>query len=226
MPGHTLMKSARVSKLNAPWSRVLHLAARSSFLRNQVVDVTTLAERAYFYYIISGWVRLSYVAPGGEERAILYAGPGTLMNVPSVLAHDVENTQVVCTEDVELALFSASLLADEAFAAAHPDLMLNLIHSLSVHLVIHSQHLADSALAGSLGHVCRIFWEMSEKCGGRVRFRLDMTQQELAALLGIHRTTLTRILCRLKDMGVLARCTRSELHILDRERLAVLAAAR
>lgn len=58
MPGHTLMKSARVSKLNAPWSRVLHLAVRHSFRRNQVVDVTTLAERAYFYYIMSGWVRL------------------------------------------------------------------------------------------------------------------------------------------------------------------------
>lgn len=50
-----------------------------------------------------------------------------------------------------------------------------------------------------------------------------MTQQELALLLGMHRTTLTRILCRLRESGVLGRFTRHELEILDRARLAELA---
>ena len=50
-----------------------------------------------------------------------------------------------------------------------------------------------------------------------------MTQQELALLLGMHRTTLTRILCRLREMNVLGRFTRHELRILDRVRLEELA---
>lgn len=225
--GSMLMKSSRVSNLNTPWARVLHLAERRCFRRNQLIDVAASGTATpYFYYIVSGTVRLSYVGAGGEERTILYAGPGTLMNVPSVLAEDVENTMVVCTEDVDAAIFDAALLTDAAFAAAHPDLMLNLVHSLCIHLVIHSQHLGDASLAGSLGHVCRIFWEMSEKCGGKTRFSPDMTQQELAALLGIHRTTLTRILCRLRGMGVVARYTKRDLHILNPDRLAALAADR
>ena len=47
--------------------------------------------------------------------------------------------------------------------------------------------------------------------------------RELALLLGMHRTTLTRILCRLREMNVLGRFTRHELRILDRVRLEELA---
>ena len=45
----------------------------------------------------------------------------------------------------------------------------------------------------------------------------------VALLLGMHRTTLTRILCRLREMNVLGRFTRHELRILDRVRLEELA---
>jgi|GEM_PF-5742699 len=50
-----------------------------------------------------------------------------------------------------------------------------------------------------------------------------MTQQELAALLGIHRTTLTRILCRLKALNIIEKYTKNDLHILDMEALDRLA---
>ncbi|MDY3681411.1 Crp/Fnr family transcriptional regulator [Bilophila wadsworthia] len=166
---------------------------------------------------------MAYVGANGEERTILYAGAGTLMNVPTIIAGDIKNTVVTCTERVEAAIFDAGLLTDRAFAAAHPDLLLNLIHSLCIHLVIHSQHLGDASLVGTMGHVCRVFQEMSQKYGGRPRFSPDMTQQELAALLGIHRTTLTRILCRLKALNIIEKYTKNDLHILDMEALDRLA---
>ena len=50
-----------------------------------------------------------------------------------------------------------------------------------------------------------------------------LTQQELAALLGIHRTTLTRILCRLKALNIIEKYTKNDLHILDMEALDRLA---
>ena len=200
-----LMKSSRVSDLNTPWAQVLHLASRRVFPKRHTIDVSN-TESPYFYYILSGTVRLAYVGANGEERTILYAGAGTLMNVPTIIAGDIKNTVVTCTERVEAAIFDAGLLTDRAFAAAHPDLLLNLIHSLC-----------------TMGHVCRVFQEMSQKYGGRPRFSPDMTQQELAALLGIHRTTLTRILCRLKALNIIEKYTKNDLHILDMEALDRLA---
>lgn len=48
---------------------------------------------------------------------------------------------VTCTERVEAAIFDAGLLTDRAFAAARPDLLLNLIHSLCrMGLPRHERH--------------------------------------------------------------------------------------
>jgi|GEM_PF-839828 len=135
-----LMKSSRVSDLNTPWEQVLHLASRRVFPKRHTIDVSN-TESPYFYYILSGTVRLAYVGANGEERTILYAGAGTLMNVPTIIAGDIKNTMVTCTERVEAAIFDAGLLTDRAFAAAHPDLLLNLIHSLCrMGLPRHERH--------------------------------------------------------------------------------------
>ena len=102
-----MMKSSRVSDLNTPWEQVLHLASRRVFPKRHTIDVSN-TESPYFYYILSGTVRLAYVGANGEERTILYAGAGTLMNVPTIIAGDIKNTVVTCTERVEAAIFPNS----------------------------------------------------------------------------------------------------------------------
>lgn len=62
-----LMKSSRVSDLNTPWEQVLHLASRRVFPKRHTIDVSN-TESPYFYYILSGTVRLAYVGANGEER--------------------------------------------------------------------------------------------------------------------------------------------------------------
>ena len=57
-----LMKSSRVSDLNTPWEQVLHLASRRVFPKRHTIDVSN-TESPYFYYILSGTVRLAYVGP-------------------------------------------------------------------------------------------------------------------------------------------------------------------
>lgn len=52
-----LMKSSRVSDLNTPWAQVLHLASRRVFPKRHTIDVSN-TESPYFYYILSGTVRL------------------------------------------------------------------------------------------------------------------------------------------------------------------------
>lgn len=221
------LKSSTINKLNSPWKKVLHLAERKLIEKGESVDLRTGMARSdgtpCFYYIISGKIRLSYINPGGEERTILYAGPETLMNIPTVLIGDEDNTLVTCTQDAEVAMFDAALLSDEKFAAEYPELMINLIHSLCVHIVIHSQRLAETSLTNSVAQVCRIILELSEKNNGKSTFSPGITQHELALLLGIHRTTLTRILCKLKNIQAIGRFTGQKLEILDFDKLHELA---
>lgn len=49
-----------------------------------------------------------------------------------------------------------------------------------------------------------------------------VSQSELALVLGLHRSTVCRIIRTLRDRGVLGHFTRCSLEILDREALAEL----
>lgn len=219
-------KQSTVTGLNKVWQRVQHLALVKNFPRGSIMDISANLEfggKPGFYYIISGKVRLSYIDAEGNERTILYAGPGNLMNVPSIMADDLADTFARCMENTRIAVFDAALLSDEAFAAQNPDLMLNLVRSLCVHLVIHSQRLADASMANTLAQICRWVLELARHNGERRCFAPNITQQELALLLGIHRTTLTRALARLRKMRVLGRFTKSSLDILDLEKLREIA---
>lgn len=72
-------------------------------------------------------------------------------------------------------------------------------------------------------HICRLILSLSQKNGNSLRFSAEMTQQEVAALLGVHRTTLARILRRLISMGVISKFTNREVCIENRELLLQLA---
>lgn len=219
-------KQSTVTGLNRIWQRLLPLARIRKFPRGSLLDISANLDfrgKPGFYYIMSGKVRLSYMDQDGNERTILYAGPGSLMNIPSIMADDLADTFARCIGETQIAIFDAELLASEDFVARNPDLMLNLVQSLCVHLVIHTQRLAESYLANTLGQVCRWVLELAQHNGGRTRLVPNITQQELALLLGIHRTTLTRALARLRKQDVLGKFTKSSLVITDMEKLRQIA---
>lgn len=108
-----LMKSSRVSDLNTPWEQVLHLASRRVFPKRHTIDVSN-TESPYFYYILSGTVRLGLCRSQRRGTDDPVRRGGTLMNVPTIIAGDIKNTVVTCTERVEAAIFDAGLLTDRA----------------------------------------------------------------------------------------------------------------
>ena len=79
--------------LNTPWEQVLHLASRRVFPKRHTIDVSN-TESPYFYYTFRGPYGWPMSGANGEERTILYAGAGTLMNVPTIIAGDIKNTVV------------------------------------------------------------------------------------------------------------------------------------
>lgn len=92
-----LMKSSRVSDLNMPWEQVLHLASRRVFPKRHTIDVSN-TESPYFYYTFRGPCGWPMSEPTGEERDDPVRRGGTLMNVPTIIAGDIKNTVVTCTE--------------------------------------------------------------------------------------------------------------------------------
>lgn len=205
----------RLENLNQPWLEVLFLGVRAIFPKGQVVS-TTAADNV-FYLLTKGYVRLTYVGDEGQERSSLFLGPNSVFNEIPALRQTMSTIAFCCMEPVELWRFPASLLEDNDFIAQYPHLMANLLQSMARKSGLFFQHVTAMSFASSKSQMCAMLLELVEERMPR------MTQSEVAAVLGLHLTTVARLVRALRDEGVLGKFTKTELEILDMDRLQELA---
>lgn len=79
------------------------------------------------------------------------------------------------------------------------------------------------ARIGHVAHLCRFILSLARKNSNSTTFPCHMTQQAVADLLGIHRTTLARALQQLKQCGVISSFTSKIVRINDWSKLIVWA---
>lgn len=212
-------KVSKVGGVNTCWADVRHLGSTQIFEKNQIIDVS---DAGNFFYIHSGRVKVTYLERNGQEMTLLFAEAGSILNVVSQFVADSKPPLLTCLEKTEVVIFKGCLLTDKDFVSRHPEQTISLLTSMAVHLEIHSQQASDSSLLTSLSYLCRVFWDIYSQGGGKRVLDPDMTQQELADMLGVNRTTLTRSLHRLRELGVIGAYTKHRLVIDDPDRLREL----
>ena len=181
--------------INAPWGEVLHLAVRSSYPKGHKTLGSCLQG---FYYIASGRVRLSYLNEDGEEYGKLILGEGCLFNETPALAGTSWYTVFFCCLDAaEIWRFDASLLEDEAFLASHPHLAINLMRSIARKASIFFFHLARTHSTTSMCRLCDLLLQLSNPH----QPDLCMSQSDVAAMMGLHQTTVARLIAVCEKKG-------------------------
>ncbi|MDR0816458.1 MAG: helix-turn-helix domain-containing protein [Desulfovibrio sp.] len=125
-------------------------------------------------------------------------------------------------EQTEAVFFPKQFITTD-FIAEYPDLVLNLLQSLSIKTRILYSQISCGFAFDSFGMVCRALYSMHlyNREGGRVVPHL--TQQDLGVLLGLHRSSLHKALARLKDEGIIGSYSKKALHIHDIGRLLTYA---
>lgn len=78
-------RTGKLEDMNAPWSRLLHLATRYTYPKRYPL---VLAGDAMFdfYYLAKGRLRIMHGAENGRERAMVYIGSGNVFNEATALA--------------------------------------------------------------------------------------------------------------------------------------------
>lgn len=216
----TLARTGRIEGLNPCWEEVLHLATRREFEKDAVIPHTRWRG---MHYLSRGAVALSYIAACGRERLTLRVGPGCLFNEARTVSSFEPGVVFQCLEPTEIWRFPEGLLQDEAFLSAHPRQVASLLHSMGIKILIHYTFLADMGTGSRESHVCRFILNLSRQNGNALRFPCPMRQQDVAALLGIHRATLARILRQLREKGIIGAFSCKEVIIHDARRLEDLA---
>ena len=206
-----------LTNLNTPWKSVLHLGVPFSFAQKQIITFESGYESTGFYYVQRGRIRLSYITANGQEKVLLYIGKGTLFHDIPTVAPTV-NCVFTCMEPTEATFFSRKLI-NTKFAQQYPELMFNWVESTAIKSSNFFNQLCNSGLSDTFVNVCRLLYSMQVHHTEEGKIIPHLTQQELAAMLGIHRGSLHKALARLKTEGIIGEYSRRELVIHNSDQL-------
>jgi len=173
-----------------------------------------------FFSVSSGKVRIYQTSLSGKEHILHVFGPGEVFAEVAVFAGGAYPANAQAMEDGDFLFFPRerfrTLLADD------PDLALNMLGLLSLRLRQFVNKLEDLSLREVPARLAAHLLLLQAESRKRV-LALGLPKGQLAAYLGTIPETLSRVLRRLADDGVIAvtgRCV----EILDASRLEAIAA--
>jgi len=211
------------------WSTILHLGIRRSFPKgSEIIDLITPVNGVYF--VKEGSVEVPLYTEHGPEKVLFYVGPGCIFGeISCFVGGEADEASVRARTDCILYFFSRELI-EGTIASQHPQLLIELIRASAYKIRMFSVLLRDSLNSDNFLRVCKMlvylvrFKEVEIAPGQKqVTVQPEMTQQDLARLMGLHRVTVTKALSRLKTMGLLQHFSKKKLQITDFPALCRLA---
>jgi CRP/FNR family transcriptional regulator len=172
------------------------------------------------YVITSGKVTLGHKASDGRETLLAVLGPGEMFGELSLFDPGARTaTAIALTDSTVLGLSRDAL---RPLLAHRPEVAEKLLQALAQRLRRTEDALADLIFSDVPGRVAKALLELSEKFGvlrdDTLYVEHDMTQDELARLVGASRETVNKALAEFVSRGWL-RVEQRSVTILDVERL-------
>lgn len=173
----------------------------------------------YFYFVLTGKVKVSMLRPDGTELTLDVMGPGALCGEAAAFDGLPRFSMATVLEDATLARFSAREIADAI--RERPELALALLRLVSVKQRNVAVRLAYSALSAAEVRIAELLRRLGDVyAGGDEVLVVDLTHEEIASLTGTTRVTVTRALKRLARAGVI-RNSGGRIRVLDPHALDV-----
>jgi len=160
------------------------------------------------YRVEDGLLKVTIVSNSGTERILAFLGRGAIVGELAILDGLPRSTSVVAVRDAAVSFLSKA--AFEAFADKHPDLYKSLLRLLAKLVRDRDKMVAATSFLSLKGRIAQTLLELADHFGqevgpGRVVIRQKIRQRDLAAMAGIARENVTRILNDWQRHKVLSR---------------------
>ena len=149
------------------------------------------------YRVEDGLLKVTMVSRSGAERILAFLGPGAIVGELSILDGLPRSATVVAVRDAVVSFLSCAEF--EAFADKHPEVYKSLIRVLAERLRETDTVVAAGSFLSLKGRVAQTMLELANHFGqevatGRIVIREKIGQNDLAAMAGIARENVTRVL--------------------------------
>ena len=174
----------------------------------------------HLFLILEGKVKLGHASTDGRESLMAVLGPGEMFGELRLFDPGLRAaTATALTQARVLSLGNTQLMP---WLAGRPEVAAALLQALARRLRRTNEAMADLVFSDVPGRVAKALMELGEKFGtlipGGLLVTHDMTQEELAQLVGASRETVNKALADFAQRGWISLESRQVL-ILDVERL-------
>ena len=177
------------------------------------------------YIIISGKVKIGRRSPDGRENLLTIMGPSDMFGELSIFDPGPRTSSATTITEVRAVSMDRDAL--QAWIADRPEIAEQLLRVLARRLRRTNNNLADLIFTDVPGRVAKQLLQLAQRFGtqegGALRVTHDLTQEEIAQLVGASRETVNKALADFAHRGWIRLEGKSVL-ISDSERLARRAA--
>jgi CRP/FNR family transcriptional regulator, cyclic AMP receptor protein len=172
------------------------------------------------YVILDGKIKLTRAAPDGRENLLSVHGPGEMFGELSLFDPSPRTASAAAVTDARLAALAHDDL--RYWLTSRPDVSMHMLRALARRLRRINDVKADLVFTDVPGRVAKALLDLAERFGVRqedgIQVNHDLTQEELAQLVGASRETVNKALSDFVARGWLQLAAKSVL-LVDPERL-------
>ncbi len=186
-----------LSVLPKELSAALFAAARRQHLKADQTLFTAGDPGDGCYRVETGVLKVTVVSGAGRERILAILGPGALVGELAMIDAQPRSASVVAARDSEVSYISRRTF--EAVAEAHPEVYRHIVSLLVRRLRDTNSVVTAMTFLSLKGRVAYALLSLADAFGqdvgsGRILVRQKITQTDLAAMTGIARENVSRIL--------------------------------
>lgn len=172
------------------------------------------------YVVTDGKIKLGRTSPDGRENLLAILGPGQMFGELSFFDPGPRSATATSVTDVTVKSLSHEALTP--VLSSHAEVALALLNQLAGRLRRTNEVVGDLVFSDVPGRVAKALLDLASRFGRKaedgVHVNHDLTQEELAQLVGASRETVNKALADFASRGWLRLEPRSVV-ILDLERL-------
>jgi CRP/FNR family transcriptional regulator len=201
----------------------------ASALRARIINVhLNRGERLFsegddgdkLYIILEGKIKLTKAAPDGRENLLSVHGPGEMFGELSLFDPIPRTSSATAVTSARL----AGIAHDDVrtWLSSRPEVAMNLLQALAQRLRRINDVKADLVFTDVPGRVAKALLDLAERFGSPtpegIQVNHDLTQEELAQLVGASRETVNKALADFTARGWIQLAAKSVL-VTDTDRL-------
>lgn len=215
-----LRQAPLFSGLDDEVAAALESSMSSATLRRGEILFSEGDDGDQLYVVTEGKIKLGRTSPDGRENLLAILGPGQMFGELSFFDPGPRSATATAVTDVELKSLGHDALSP--VLNAHPDVAHALLNQLAGRLRRTNEVVGDLVFSDVPGRVAKALLDLASRFGRRaddgIHVNHDLTQEELAQLVGASRETVNKALADFASRGWLRLEPRSVV-ILDLERL-------